>query len=95
MALILAATAFAVAAVCAIVVNMPRNYAGIQVGPLKDAVSEWKHDRQTAQQKVALTQLVELDAAKRQNRSKAKWLTGGIGAESFAVALLAFSVAWH
>ena len=49
MALILAATAFAVAAVCAIVVNMPRNYAGIQVGPLKDAVSEWKHDRQTAQ----------------------------------------------
>jgi len=38
---------------------------------------------------------VELDAARRQNRSKAKWLTGGIGAESFAVALLAFSVAWH
>lgn len=62
--------------------------------PLRVAVrDEWSVAVSDARQKIALTQLDVLGAAKIQNRSKATALQHAIRAEAIAVACLAASVA--
>lgn len=90
--LIAAIALFAAAALSAILVNRPRDYAGVQVDPVKEAVEKWTDDRRTAQQRVALTQLEVLRASKKQNADKGEWLLRAVAGEAFAVAALAFAV---
>jgi hypothetical protein len=66
----------------------------VQVDPLRAAVrDDWSVAVSDARQKIALTQLDVLGAAKVQNRSKATALQHAIRAEAIAVACLAASVA--
>lgn len=91
--LVVAIAAFAVAALGAISVNLPREYRGARVEPVRDAIKQWGDDRKTALQRVALTQLEVLQAAKDRNNAKAKSLTLAIASEAAAVVSLTIALA--
>ena len=89
--LIVALGLFILAAVSAIVTNVPRSYQGVTVDALRAAVKgrRWEEDTEAeASKMVALTQLTVLEAAKKVNTQKGRFLIAGMVLEIFAVALV-------
>jgi hypothetical protein len=87
--LVVALVFFVLAAVSALVTNVPRSYQGVTVDSLRSAVkSRWDDTEEVASRKVALTQLDVLAAAKKVNTEKGYALITGMVLEIFAVALV-------
>jgi hypothetical protein len=71
--LIVARVFFVLAALSAIVTNVPRSYEGVTVAALRGAVTERWHDSEAvASEMVALTRLKMLASAKKNNDAKGK-----------------------
>jgi uncharacterized membrane protein YcjF (UPF0283 family) len=87
--LIAALVFFILAALSAIVTNLPRGYEGVQVGGLRNAVNKrWEDDDATASRMVALTRLKVLASAKQKNEQKGIALVVGMLLEIIAVTLV-------
>ena len=80
---------FVVAALLALIRNLPRSYAGVTVNALGDAVkNRWDVNEATASRMVALTRLKVLASAKYVNNQKGLALIWAMVAEILAVALV-------
>ena len=80
---------FVLAAVSAIITNLPRTYQGVTVDALRGAVKDrWDDNEAEASRMVALTQLKTLAAAKDINTQKGRALITGMALEIVAVALV-------
>jgi hypothetical protein len=80
---------FVLAALSALVTNLPRSYEGVTVDALRAAVRDrWDDSEATASRKVALTRLTVLASAKTVNNQKGLALLGGMVSEIIAVALV-------
>lgn len=87
--LALALVFFVLAALSALITNLPRSYRGVTVKALREAVkTEWDVSEATASRRVALTRLTVLASAKAVNNQKGFALIAGIAAEIVAVALV-------
>jgi len=87
--LTIALVLFVLAALSAIVTNLPRNYQEATVEGLRDAVrNRWGDDEAEASKMVALTQLKVLASAKHVNEQKGRALIAGMVFEILAVALV-------
>jgi len=92
--LIVALVCFVLAAVSALVTNLPRSYQGVTVEGLRSAVSDrWDDDEGKALRKVARTRLDVLAAAKEVNGQKARALVASMVLEIIAVALVGVAMA--
>lgn len=92
--LIAALVFFVVAALCAILTNIPRSYEGVRVDALRGAVKErWDDSEATASEMVALTRLKVLQSCKSKNDLKGRVLLLAMSCEIFAVALVGAAVA--
>ena len=93
-ALLVAALAFFVlAALSAIITNLPRSYEGVQVNPLRDAVrNRWEDSETTASKMVALTRLKVLASAKEKNEQKGVALIVAMSLEIIAVVLVGIAM---
>ena len=84
---------FVLAALSAIVTNLPRSYEGVTVDALRQAVKErWEDGEAVAAEMVALTRLKMLASAKRNNDVKGWALVIAMGCEILAVALVGAAV---
>ena len=91
--LIVALVFFVLAAVCAIVTNLPRSYEGVTVDALRDAVkNRWEDSEAVASEMVALTRLKMLASAKKNNDAKGIALVIAMSLEILAVALVGAAV---
>ena len=91
--LIVALVCFVLAALCAIVTNVPRSYEGVTVDALRGAVRErWVDSEAVASEMVALTRLKMLASAKRNNDAKGIALVIAMSLEILAVALVGAAV---
>ena len=91
--LIAALVFFVLAALLAIITNLPRGYEGVTVGALRQAVRErWADSEAVASEMVALTRLKMLDSAKKNNDVKGLALVVAMGCEILAVALVGAAV---
>jgi hypothetical protein len=80
---------FVLAALSALITNLPRSYEGVTVEALRSAVKDrWDDSEATASRKVALTRLTVLASAKKVNNQKGFALVGGMVSEIIAVALV-------
>jgi uncharacterized membrane protein YcjF (UPF0283 family) len=87
--LIAALVFFVLAALSAIITNLPRSYEGVKVDALRDAVKDrWEDSQATASRMVALTRLKALASAKEKNEQKGIALVAGMSFEIVAVALV-------
>ena len=87
--LIAALVFFVLAALSAIITNLPRSYEGVQVDPLRDAVrNRWEDSETTASKMVALTRLKVLATAKEKNEQKGVALMVAMSFEIIAVVLV-------
>jgi hypothetical protein len=97
--LTLALVFFVLAALSAIITNLPRSYQGVTVEGLRGAVKDrWDDDEAEASRMVALTQLKELASAKEVNTQKSWALITGMVLEIVAVALVGVAmgiVVWN
>jgi nitrate reductase NapE component len=93
--LVVAIVFFVVAAVAAIVTNMPLSYEGVTAGALRGAVRErWGDSEEAATQMTSLTRIKVLESARRRNNVKAIALFAGMVSEIVAVALVGAAVAF-
>lgn len=84
---------FVVAAVAAVITNLPQLYRGVTVEALKKQIEEqWEDTGTEARRAVALTELDVLARAKEQNHKKGEALALAIRAEIAAVYFLAVAV---
>jgi hypothetical protein len=91
--LVVALAFFVLAALFAIVTNLPRSYEGVTVDALRGAVnSRWEDDEVTASRMIALTQLKVLASAKAMNNQKGLALALAMSSEIIAVALVGAAV---
>jgi nitrate reductase NapE component len=91
--LIVALVFFVLAAVCAIVTNLPRSYQGVTVDALRGAVkNRWDDSEAVASEMVALTRLKMLASAKKNNDAKGIALVIAMSLEILAVALVGAAV---
>lgn len=91
--LIAALVFFVLAALCAIITNLPRPYEGVTVAALRQAVRErWADSEALASEMVALTRLKMLASAKKNNDVKGRALAFAMGCEILAVALVGAAV---
>jgi nitrate reductase NapE component len=91
--LVAALVFFVLAALSAIVTNLPRSYAGVQVEPLRDAVqNRWEDSETRASKMVALTRLKVLATAKEKNEQKGVALVVGMSFEIVAVVLVGIAM---
>jgi hypothetical protein len=91
--LIAALVFFVLAALLAILTNLPRPYEGVTVAALRQAVKErWDDSERVASEMVALTRLKMLASAKRNNDVKGRALVLAMGCEILAVALVGAAV---
>jgi hypothetical protein len=91
--LIAALVFFVLAALCAIVTNVPRSYEGVTVAGLRKAVKErWADTEAVASEMVALTRLKVLDSAKMNNDFKGRALIVAMSCEIIGVALVGAAV---
>jgi nitrate reductase NapE component len=91
--LIVALVFFVLAALCAIVTNLPRSHEAVTVAALRKAVKErWSDSEAVALQMVALTRLRTLASAKQNNDAKGVALVIAMGFEILAVALVGAAV---
>jgi hypothetical protein len=91
--LIVALVFFVLAALCAIVTNLPRSYEGVTVDALRRAVKErWEDSEALASEMVALTRLKMLASAKKNNDGKGIALVIAMSLEILAVALVGAAV---
>jgi len=91
--LIAALIFFVLAAVLAIVTNLPKRYEGVTVDALREAVKErWEDSEAVASEMVALTRLKMLASAKRNNDLKGRALVIAMACEILAVALVGAAV---
>jgi nitrate reductase NapE component len=91
--LIVALVCFVLAALCAIVTNVPRSYEGVTVDALRGAVRErWVDSEAVASEMVALTRLKMLASAKKNNDAKGIALVIAMSFEILAVALVGAAV---
>jgi hypothetical protein len=91
--LIVALVFFVLAALCAIVTNVPRSYEGVTVDALRGAVRErWEDSEAVASEMVALTRLKMLASAKKNNDAKGIALVIAMSLEILAVALVGAAV---
>ena len=80
---------FVLAALSALLTNLPRSYQGVTVDALRDAVKDrWDDTEAVASKMVALTQLKVLASAKEVNTQKGYFLIAGMVFEIIAVALV-------
>ena len=87
--LVAALVFFVLAALSAIITNLPRSYEGVKVDALREAVRDrWEDSEPTASRMVALTRLKVLASAKEKNDQKGVALIAGMSFEIFAVALV-------
>jgi uncharacterized membrane protein len=85
--------AFVLAAITAIVTNLPLFYIGVRVEELRGAVkNRWSESPEDAKQRVAATQVKVLARAKKLNKVKGIFLMAAIVAEVFAVVFLALAI---
>jgi nitrate reductase NapE component len=91
--LIVALVFFVLAALCAIVTNLPRSYEAVTVDGLRRAVNErWEDSEAVASEMVALTRLKMLASAKKNNDAKGIALVIAMSLEILAVALVGAAV---
>lgn len=91
--LIVALVFFVLAALCAIVTNVPRPYEAATVDGLRRAVKErWDDTDAVASEMVALTRLKTLASAKEKNNAKGTALVVAMSFEILAVALVGAAV---
>ena len=84
---------FVVAAVAAIVTNMPLFYEGVTPNALRSAVKErWDDSEAVATQMTSLTRIKVLESSRRRNNIKAIALFAGMVSEIVAVALVGAAV---
>jgi hypothetical protein len=80
---------FVLAALSALLTNLPRSYQGVTVDALREAVkNRWDDTEAVASKMVALTQLKVLASAKDVNTQKGYFLVAGMALEIIAVALV-------
>jgi nitrate reductase NapE component len=80
---------FVLAALSALLTNLPRSYQGVTVDALREAVkNRWDDTEAEASRMVALTQLKVLASAKAVNTQKGYFLVAGMVFEIVAVALV-------
>jgi MFS family permease len=85
---------FVVAAIAAILTNLPLNYSGVTADALKKTIDErWEDSAAEAEREVALTEVTVIRRAKARNRLKGRALVFAITAEIVAVLCLAVAVA--
>jgi nitrate reductase NapE component len=93
--LVVAIVFFVVAAVAAIVTNMPLSYEGVTPSALREAVkNRWEDSEATAAEMTSLTRIKVLESARRRNNIKAIALFAGMVSEIVAVALVGAAVAF-
>ena len=86
--LVFALIGFVVAALLALITNLPRSYQGVKVEALKTAVKNRWHDSEPeAARMIALTMLNTLASSKNVNNQKGLALIAAMGFEVVAVAL--------
>jgi hypothetical protein len=92
---ILAALAcFVLAAIAAILTNLPLNYSGVTADALKKKIVEhWGDSAAEAEREIALTNVKVIRRAKHRNKLKGQALVFAIAAEIAAVLCLAVAVA--
>jgi nitrate reductase NapE component len=91
--LIAALVFFVLAALLAIITNLPRPYEGVTVDALRRAVKErWEDSEAVASEMVALTRLKMLASAKKNNDLKGQALVIAMASEILAVALVGTAV---
>ena len=91
--LIVALVFFVLAALCAIVTNLPRSHEAVTVDALRGAVKErWADSEAVASEMVALTRLKMLASAKKNNDAKGIALVIAMSLEILAVALVGAAV---
>lgn len=91
--LIAALVFFVLAALSAIVTNLPRSYEGVTVDALRQVVRErWEDSEAVASKEIALTRLKVLASAKKNNDAKGLALVSAMGCEILAVALVGAAV---
>jgi hypothetical protein len=92
--LVIALVCFVVAALLALITNLPLRYQGATVDGLRAGVNDrWDDSERLASARVAKTRLNVLEAARRNNGLKSRALLSAIGFEILAVALVGASVA--
>jgi hypothetical protein len=85
---------FVIAAIAAIVTNLPLPYRGVTVDALREKVDgQAEETAADARREVALTELEVLERAKQQNKRKGEALALAIRAEIAAVYFLAVAIA--
>ena len=91
--LVAALVFFVLAALLAIVTNLPRSYEGVTVDALRKAVQErWEDSEAVASEMVALTRLKTLASARSNNDLKGRALVAAMACEILAVALVGAAV---
>ena len=91
--LVAALVFFVLAALLAIVTNLPRSYEGVTVDALRKAVKErWEDSEAVASEMVALTRLKMLASARSNNDLKGRALVAAMACEILAVALVGAAV---
>jgi hypothetical protein len=92
--ILIALVLFVIAAVAAIVTNLPLHYKGVTADALKKTVEDgWEHSTAEAQREVSLTEIKVFRRAKERNRTKGRALIVAILAEIAAVISLAVAIA--
>ncbi|MGH3040254.1 MAG: hypothetical protein ACRDNG_00655 [Gaiellaceae bacterium] len=91
--LVAALVFFVLAALLAILTNVPRSYEGVTVEALRKAVKERREDTEAvASEMVALTRLKVLASAKKNNDFKGNALVIAMACEILAVALVGAAI---
>lgn len=84
---------FVCAAACGIVAGWNRHYAVAKVSTLSRMTSDhWKDDEVDARNNVAAVQVLTVDTLRRANDFKARWVSGGLVAQVFALVALGIGV---
>lgn len=92
-AVLLSILLFASASIVAVLVNRTRDYVGPKADALQRLIEDsWEESSDYAAQRIALTYVEVLRAAKIQNKSKAKLLDVAVWLEALAIVALAAAV---
>jgi hypothetical protein len=85
---------FVLASLCALIVGMPGNYAEANVDDLSKLTTEaiWAHtDPALGARRIAELQVTLIEAARKENRRKSRWLVAAISLVIAAVTVLGIS----
>jgi hypothetical protein len=93
-ALIAGLAFFVLAAICALIVNLPRGHDAPSIEGLKRVLKhQWHDEPWVARRRVGLTRVIVIESYKKQNETKGFYLKLAIGAEALGVASIAVAVA--